>query len=143
MDAQQEGAQKRAGPFGLRPAEDDEFASIEAFCPDPRAAVIGQIAPVRPLRDGAFEAVSTGGAAEGLAVAALTIAEFDSVGRFRKERSQAALSLAERKGHQIFAFELEEVEGEIDQTGTSALGGLLHKLERSHAGRTPQSSPSR
>jgi len=64
------------------------------------------------------------------------IAEFDSVGRFRKERSQAALSLAERKGHQIFAFELEEVEGEIDQTGAPALGGLLHKLQRCHAIRT-------
>jgi hypothetical protein len=48
------------------------------------------------------------------------IAEFDSVGRFRKERSRAALSLAERKGHQIFAFDLEEVEGEIDQTGPRA-----------------------
>jgi hypothetical protein len=81
MEAQQEGAQKRAGAFGVRPAEDDEFASIEAFCLDPRAAVIGQIAPVQPLRDEAFEAVSTGGAAEGLAVAALMIAEFDSVGR--------------------------------------------------------------
>jgi hypothetical protein len=54
----------------------------------------------------------------------------------RKERSQAALSLAERKGHQIFAFELEEVEGEIDQTGTPALGGLLHMLERCHDIRT-------
>jgi hypothetical protein len=64
------------------------------------------------------------------------IAEFDSVGRFRKERSRAALSLAERKGHQIFAFDLEEVEGEIDQTGAPALGGLLHKLERCHAIRT-------
>jgi hypothetical protein len=64
------------------------------------------------------------------------IAEFDSVGRFRKERSRAALSLAERRGHQIFAFDLEEVEGEINQTGAPALGGLLHKLERCHAIRT-------
>jgi len=39
---------------------------------------------VRPA-DEAFEAVSIGGAAEGLAVAALMIAEFDPVGRFRKE----------------------------------------------------------
>jgi hypothetical protein len=66
---------------------------------------------VRPADEG-FEAVSVGGAAEGLAVAAIMIAEFDSVERFRKERSQAALSLAERKGHQIFVFDLEEVEGE-------------------------------
>jgi hypothetical protein len=106
MEAQQEGAQKRAGPFRVRPADE------------------------------AFEAVSIGGAAEGLAVAAHMIAEFDPVGRFRKERSQAALSLAERKGRQIFAFDLEEVEGEINQTGTPALGGLLHKLERCHAIRT-------
>jgi hypothetical protein len=57
--------------------------------------------------------MSMSGAAEGRAVAALMIAEFDPVGRFREERSQAALSLAARKGHQIFAFDLEEVEGEI------------------------------
>lgn len=81
MEAQQEEAQKRVGPFRVRPADE------------------------------AFEAVSS------LAVATLMIAEFDPVGRFRKERSQAALSLAERKGHQIVAFDLEEVEGEIDQTG--------------------------
>ena len=85
MEAQQEGAQKRADPFRVRPADE------------------------------AFEAVSIGGAAEGLAVAALMIAEFDPVGRFRKERSQAALSLAERKGRQIFAFDLEEVEGEVNR----------------------------
>jgi hypothetical protein len=54
MEAQQEGALERAGPFGVRPAEDDEFASIETFCLDPRAAVIGQIAPVQPLRDEAL-----------------------------------------------------------------------------------------
>ena len=30
----------------------------------------------------------------------------------------------------------DEVEGEIDQTGAPALGGLLHKLERCHAIRT-------
>ena len=51
MEAQQEGAQKRAGPFRVRPADE------------------------------AFEAVSIGGAAEGVAVAALMIAEFDPVGR--------------------------------------------------------------
>ena len=66
MKTSTEGAQKRAGPFGVRPAEDDEFASTEAFCLDPRAAINGQLAPVQPLRDEAFEAVSTGGAAEGL-----------------------------------------------------------------------------
>src|SRR5271165_869857 len=59
---------------------------------------------VQPLRDEAFEAVSTGGVVEGLAVAALMIAEFDSIGRFRGERSQAAISLAERKGNQIFGW---------------------------------------
>lgn len=68
MEAQQGGAQKRAGPFRVRPAEE------------------------------AFEAVSIGGSAEGRRIAALMVAEFDPVGRFRKERSQAALSLAERKG---------------------------------------------
>ena len=36
------------------------------------------------------------------------------LGGFVKKRGQAALSLAERKGHQNFAFDLEEVEGEID-----------------------------
>jgi hypothetical protein len=123
---QQKGATKRAGSFGVRPADGDEFASIEAFRLDPRAAVIGQIVPVQPLRDHAFEAVSASGSAEGLAVAALMIREFDSVGWFRKERSQTRLSLAEGQARQIFAVELEEVEGEIDQTGAAAIRGLLH-----------------
>ena len=114
MEAQQEGAQKRAGPFRVRPADE------------------------------AFEAVSIGGAADGLAVAALMIAEFDPVGRFRKERSQAALSLAERKGHQIFAFDLEEVEGEIDQTGAPRSEACcISSNDVTPSGRTPQSSPSR
>ena len=73
------------------------------------------------------------------------IAEFDPVGRFRKERSQAALSLAERKVPSDFAFDLEEVEGEIGLTGAPALGGLLHMSSNdvTPSGRTSQSSPSR
>ena len=109
MEAQQEEAQKRAGPFRVRPADE------------------------------AFEAVS-----RPIAVAALMIAEFDPVGRFRKERSQAALSLAERKGHQIFAFDLEEVEGEIDQTGAPRSEACcISSNDVTPSGRTPQSSPSR
>ena len=74
---------------------------------------------VRPA-DEAFEAVSIGGGTEGLVVAALMIPDFDPVGRFRKERSRAALSLAERKGQKIFAVDLEEVEGEIGQPAPRA-----------------------
>src|SRR5271166_5980186 len=86
-------------PVPTRPA----YSSLpsSSWRPNKREPRNGRVPSGSDQPDEAFESVSIGGAAEGLAVAALMIAEFYPVGRFRKERSQATLSLAERKGPQM------------------------------------------
>ena len=109
---EQQGAQEGPRPFRVRPADDDEFAAIEAFGFDPGAAVVGEIAAIDALGDDAFEAMSAGGAAERLAVAGFMGAECDSVRRLLEEGREACLAVEERQGGEVFAVEIEEIEDE-------------------------------
>src|SRR5208337_3878830 len=95
-------------PFRVRPADDDEFAAIEALGFDPGAAVVGEIAAIDTLGDDAFEAMSAGGAAERLAVAGFMGAECNSIRQLLEEGREACLAVDERKGGEVFTVELEE-----------------------------------
>ncbi|HKN29543.1 MAG TPA: hypothetical protein VJY34_17330 [Roseiarcus sp.] len=133
VKGEQQGAQEGPRPFRVRPADDDEFAAIEALGFDPGAAVVGEIAAIDALGDDAFEAMSAGGAAERLAVAGFMGAECDSVRRLLEEGREACLAVEERQGGEVFPVEIEEIEDEINEVGAAAIGGLLHELEGGHA----------
>ena len=90
---EQQGAEEGPRPFRVRPADDDEFAAIEALGFDPGAAVVGEIAAIDALGDDAFEAMSAGGAAERLAVAGFMGAECNSIRRLLDEGREACLAV--------------------------------------------------
>src|SRR5271166_3805056 len=91
VKGEQQGAQEGPRPFRVRPADDDEFAAIEALGFDPGAAVVGEIAAIDALGDDAFEAMSAGGAAERLAVAGFMGAECNSIRRLLRRRLEEAV----------------------------------------------------
>ena len=74
---EQERADMRPRAFGVRPTDDDELGPVEAFGLDPCAAVAGQIGPIEPLRDDAFEPVLARRPPESLAVAVFMLAVGD------------------------------------------------------------------
>jgi hypothetical protein len=55
--AEQQRPKERTGAFGIGPADNDELGPIKAFALDPGTAIAGQIGPIEPLRDHAFEAM--------------------------------------------------------------------------------------
>jgi hypothetical protein len=57
----------------------------------------------------------------------------DARRRILEQRRQTRLALVKRQAGDIFAVQLEEVEGEIGQMTAAAVGGLLHDLKRRHA----------
>jgi hypothetical protein len=87
--------------------------------------------------------VGAGRPTEGLAIAALVLAERDPGGRTLEDRRQAFLAIEERHGRDIDAIKLQQIEGEIDQCPAPLSEAFcIVSNDVTPSGRTQQSSPS-